>query len=100
MDAGMYDKTVTVNGCPFKWNVNPVFVPKPGQVEPCLTFNYYFIYKDIPVSNIEAVTIVHDLLSIPSHKYLFLADIKDGYLAINVHPDNRHYLAFYILKIG
>ena len=47
MDAGMYEKIVTANGCPSKWNANPVFVPKPGQEQPRLTFNYHFIYEDL-----------------------------------------------------
>ena len=48
----------------------------------------------------EAASTVYDLLSIPSHQCFFLTDIKYGYWAINVHPDDRHYLAFYILGIG
>ena len=58
---------VTTNGCPSKWNVNPVLVPKPSQVQPRLIFNYHFIYEDILASYIEAASIVHDLLSILSH---------------------------------
>ena len=42
----------------------------------------------------EIATTVYDLLSILSHQCLFLVDIKHGYWAINVHPDNCHYLAF------
>ena len=48
----------------------------------------------------EAATIVHDLLSILSHQYLFSADIKYGYCAANVHPNNGHYLAFHVPRIG
>lgn len=100
MDAGIYERTITANGSPSRWNANPVFVPKPGQVQPRLTFNYHFIYEDIPASDIKEATIVHNLLSIPSHQYLFSADIKHGYWAVNVHPDDRHYLAFHVLGIG
>lgn len=96
----MYERTVTTNDSPFRWNANPVLVPKPNQIQPRLIFNYYFIYKDIPVSHIEATTTVHNLLNIPSYQCLFLADIKHGYWAVNVYLDNGYYLAFYILKIG
>ena len=42
-----------------------------GQVQLRLTFNYHFIYKDIPASHMEAASIVHNLLSILSHQYFF-----------------------------
>lgn len=38
MDGGMYERTVTANGNPSRWNANPVLVPKPGQVQPRLAF--------------------------------------------------------------
>ena len=99
IDAGIYERTITANGCPFKWNSNPVLVPKPGQVQPPLTFNYHFIYEDIPASHMEAVLTVHDLLSILSYQCLFSADIKHGYWTVNIHPDDGHYLAFYVPRI-
>ena len=34
IDIGIYEKTVLANSCPSKWNINPVFVPKPGQDKP------------------------------------------------------------------
>ncbi len=73
---------------------------KPGQVQPRLTFNYHFVYEDIPASHIEAASNVHDLLSIPSNQCLFFADIKHGYWVVNVHPDDRHYLDFHVSGIG
>ncbi len=96
----MYKRTLTANGCPSKWIANHVLVPKPRQVQTRLTFNYHFIYEDISASHMEAASTVHDLLSIPSHQYLLLADIKHGYWAVNIHPDDRHYLAFYVPGIG
>ena len=96
MDTRMYERTVTTNSSSFRWNANLLLIFKPGQVQPCLIFNYHFIYKDIPASYIEAATIMHDLLSISSYQYLFLADIKHRYWAVNIHPNNRHYLAFHI----
>ncbi len=100
MDAKMYGRTVTANGRPSKWNANPVLMHKPGQVQPHLTFNYHFIYKDIPASHIEAANNVHNLLSIASNQCLFSADIKHGYWVVNVHSDDRHYLAFHVPGIG
>ena len=73
---------------------------KPGQVQPRLTFNYHFVYEDIPASHMEAATNMHNLLSIPSNKCLFSADIKHGYWVVNVHPDDCHYLAFHVPGIG
>lgn len=51
-------------------------------------------------SHIEGTLAVNDLLSIPSHQYLFLPDIKHGYWAININLNNWHYLAFHIPRIG
>ena len=92
----MYEKTVTANGGPSKWNANLVFVPKPGQVHPRLTFYYHFIYEDILASNIKAASTIHDLLTILSHQCLLSADIKHGYWAVNVHLDDWYYLAFHM----
>ena len=96
----MYERMVTANGCLFKWNVNPVLVPKPGQVQPRLLFSYHFIYEDTSASNMEAASTIHDLLNISSHQCLFLADIRHGYWAFNVHPDDKYYLIFHILGIS
>lgn len=63
----MYKKTITANGSPSRQNANPVFILKSGQVQPCLTFNYDFIYKDIPANHIELAITVHNLLSILSY---------------------------------
>lgn len=43
---------------------------------------------------------VHDYLSYPGHRVFFAADIKHGYFAIPVHPDDRHYFAFTIPGLG
>ncbi len=96
MDARMYERTVTANGRPSKWNANLVLMYKPSQVQSRLTFNYHFIYADIPARQIEAATNVHNLLSIPSHQCLFSTDIKHRYWVVNVHPNDRHYLTFHI----
>lgn len=64
IDARIYKRIVIANGCLFKWNANPVFVSKPSQVQLYLTFNYYFIYKKILTSYMEAATTIYNLLSI------------------------------------
>ena len=48
----------------------------------------------------ETATNVHNLLSIPSNKCLFSAEIKHVYWVVNIYLDDCHYLAFYILGIG
>ena len=96
----MYETTLTANRCPFKWNTLPVFVRKTGQAQPRLIFNYLFIYKNILASHMEVATNVHNLLTIPSNKCLFSADIKHEYWVVNVYPDDRHYFAFPVPGIG
>lgn len=32
MDAEMYERTITANGCSSKWNANLVLMRKPGQL--------------------------------------------------------------------
>lgn len=88
---GMYEKMVTTKGCLYKQNVNPVLTPKLGQIQLRFMFNYYFIYKDIQIYN---------LLSISSHQYLFLANIKHSYQTVNMYLDYHHYLVFYISGIS
>lgn len=96
----MYKRTVTANRRSAKWNTNLVFVRKPDQVQTCLIFNYHFIYKNIPASHIKTATIMHDLLNILSNQSLFSTDIRHGYWVVNVYPNNRHYLAFHLPRIG
>ena len=48
----------------------------------------------------EAAANIYNLLGIPSHQCLFSAEIKHGYWAVNVHPDDHHYLTFYVPGIG
>ena len=48
----------------------------------------------------EAATNVNNLLSIPSNKSLFSKNIKYKYWVFNVYPDDHHYLAFHVPRIG
>ena len=92
----MYKRTITDNGYPSKWNTLPDLIHKPGQVQPRFTFNYHLVYEDIPASHMKVTINMHNLLSIPSNKCLFSADIKHEYWVVNVHLDDRHYLVFHI----
>lgn len=65
-----------------------------------MTFNNDFMYKDIPASYMEVATTVHNLLSILSHKCIFLADIQYQFSAVQIYQDNCHYLVFYKPRIG
>lgn len=48
----------------------------------------------------EAAANIHNLLSILFYQFLFSADIKDVYWAINLYIDNPYYFTFYIPGIG
>lgn len=43
---------------------------------------------------------MYDLSNILEYQCLFLADIKYEYQAVIIHPNDNHYLAFYISWIG
>jgi hypothetical protein len=49
----MYKQTTTANGHLSDWSAEPMIVVKPGEPEDRemrVTFNYSYIYKDIPGS--------------------------------------------------
>ena len=100
MDIGIYERIVTTNRYLSKGNALPVLVRKLGQVQPLFTFNYQFVYEDIPASHMEAATNMHNLLSIPSNKCLFSTDIKREYWVVKVHPDDHRYFAFHVPGMG
>jgi hypothetical protein len=100
LDYGMYERTSTGNGCLSQWNAAPVLVPRKGQVQPCLTFNYHYLYEDNPAPRMEVSKRVHDLLSNPRHGCFSQLDLKHGYWAIEIHLEDRHYLAFTVPGLG
>lgn len=100
IDAGMYERTITANGRLSQWNAAPVLVPKKDQEQPRLTFNYHYVFEDQPGSYMELANKVHEFLSVPSHGVFIHFDIKHGYWAVEVHPDDRHFLAFTIPGLG
>lgn len=92
IDAGIYERTVTANGRISEWNVAPVIVPKPEQIEPRLTFNYHYVWEDIPGNHMELAAKVHTFLSDPRHGTYCYVDLKHAYWVIPVHPLDKHYL--------
>ncbi|KAI1005918.1 hypothetical protein K3495_g2302 [Podosphaera aphanis] len=73
----------------------------PGEWdEPRLTFNYQNVVEDKPGCFVELISRCHDYLGDPSHKMFFKSDLKNGYWAIQVHPDDRHYFAFSMPGMG
>ena len=100
IESGIYKKYIYANGRVSSWNSNPVLVKKEGKVEPRLTFNYYYVYEQPPVSYIELVKRIHNLLGVPLYTIYFSADIKYSYWAVEVYLEDRYFLAFSIPGIG
>ncbi|KAI0996301.1 hypothetical protein K3495_g11880, partial [Podosphaera aphanis] len=68
--------------------------------EPRLTFNYQNVVEDKPGCFVELMSRCHDYLGHPEHKMFFKMDLKNGYWAISVHPEDRHYFAFSMPGMG
>ena len=104
LDSGIYERTQAANGELSAWNAMAVLVDKvenPGpDDEPRLTFDYSHVHEDMPGSFMELASKVHDYLSDPRHGVFMQADIKHGYFAIPLHPDDRHLFAFTISGLG
>ncbi|POS81970.1 hypothetical protein EPUL_005213, partial [Erysiphe pulchra] len=98
--CGMYGKTMQANGKLSNWNAQAQLVDKsdnPGAWdEPRLTFNYQNVVEDTPGCFVELMYSCHDYLGHPLHEMFFKLDLKHGYWAILVHPDDRHYFDFSI----
>jgi transposase InsO family protein len=101
--CGMYERTITANGELSDWNAEAVVVPKPGEPEGGemrITFNYRNVHENMPGTFLQLTSEVHDYLSDPRHGCFMQYDIKHAYWSLAVHPDDRHYFAFYIDGIG
>ena len=96
IDSRSYEKCIHANGRVSAWNANTVLVKKERQVKPRLTFKYHVILEVLPSAHIKLVERVHSLLGVPSYTTFFQADMKHGYWAVEVHPEDRHYQAFSI----
>ncbi|RKF60580.1 hypothetical protein OnM2_049057, partial [Erysiphe neolycopersici] len=104
LKCGMYERTMQANGKLSDWNAQSQLVNKsdnPGEWdEPRLPFNYQNVVEDTPGCFVELMSGCHDYLGHPSHQMFFKLDLKHGYWAIMVHPDDRHYFAFSIPGLG
>src|SRR5215469_630394 len=104
IQGGIFERTQSANGELSAWNYQAVLVDKvenpTPQDKPRLTFNYSAVKEDMPGNLLELPSKVHDYLSDPRHKIYFYADIKHGYFAVQVHPDDRYLFAFTIPGIG
>lgn len=80
IDGGVYEYTERANGRLSPWNARAVVVdkvenPTPAD-EPRVTLDYSRVAEILPGTYVERGSRVHDYLSNPKHKVLFLADLK------------------------
>lgn len=100
LETGMYERTILANGHLSPWGADAVIVPKPSRDEPRLTFNYHWVFEETPGNNMEMSSSTHRFLSAPSHQVFSGFDLKNAYWTIEIHPDDRHYLAFDVPGVG
>lgn len=104
LNAGLYELTTVANGFLSPWGANPVLVTKQGKDpihdEPRLTCNYHWLFEEKPGNQMELSERTLLFLAHPSHGRFMKADLKNGYWAVEVHPDDRYYLAFNVPGIG
>ncbi|POS81879.1 hypothetical protein EPUL_006749, partial [Erysiphe pulchra] len=104
LKCGMYERTMEANGELSDWNAQANLIDKsdnPGEWdEPRLTFNYQNVVEDVPGCFVELSSTTHDYMGHPSHRFFHKLDLKHGYWAISIHPDDRKYFAFSIAGIG
>ncbi|POS82380.1 hypothetical protein EPUL_006396, partial [Erysiphe pulchra] len=102
--CGLYESTVKANGCLSNWNAMAQLVDKSDEPdewdEPRLTFNYRNVVEEKPGCFVELMSRCHDYLGHPDHKMFCKMDLKNGYWAILVHPEDRHYFAFSMPGMG
>lgn len=100
MKSGMYERTTVANGKLSQWGADAVLVKKEGKVEPRLTFNYHYVFEEPPGNQMELSSRAHGFLSLPSHEVYSAFDLKNAYWATEIHPEDRHFLAFVVPGIG
>lgn len=100
MESGMYERTTTSNGKLSPWGAAPVLARKAGKIEPRLTFNYHYVFEEPPANHMELASRVHNFLSLPTHQWFSVFDLKNAYWTVVIHPDDRWILAFSIPGIG
>src|ERR1700741_4464367 len=63
-------------------------------------FNFLQVHENLPGSNIELSSRIHDYLTDSSHEVFMQADIKHEYFSVEIHSENHHYFAFTVPDIG
>ncbi|KAI0991407.1 hypothetical protein K3495_g16780, partial [Podosphaera aphanis] len=97
----MYERVPIKNGKFSDWSAGARVVEKAGNsADMRVTFNYHYVYEDIPGTYMELMSEIHDYLSLPQHNYFIQLDIKHAYWSIPVHESDRHIYAFFIPGIG
>lgn len=79
---------------------DPVLVKKEGKTEPRLTFNYHYVWEEPPGNQMQLSADAHAFLSRPTHQVFSQFDLKNAYWTVQIHPDDRHFLAFSVPGIG
>ncbi|SMY30407.1 unnamed protein product [Zymoseptoria tritici ST99CH_1A5] len=100
LETGVYEYCVVANGELSRWGANAVLVTKPGEAVPRLTFNYHYVHKEPAGSQMTLMQQNHDFLSRLTHQVYSSFDLKNGYWAVEIHPEDRHYLAFTVPALG
>lgn len=99
IEADIYEWTVTANKKLFKWNTASMLISKADQTQLCLTFNYYYVFKDSSESYIKLFNKVHDFLFNFLHQCFTQFNIKHTYWTVEVHSTDWHYFAFIISEL-
>ncbi|SMR65003.1 unnamed protein product [Zymoseptoria tritici ST99CH_3D1] len=100
LETGVYEYCVVANGELSRWGANAVLVTKPGEAVPRLTFNYHYVHEEPAGSQMTLMQQNHDFLLRLTHQVYSSFDLKNGYWAVEIHPEDRHYLAFTVPALG
>lgn len=101
---GINELTELANGRMSLWNTRPVIVDKVENFtledESRVMLDYSKVPEILLGAHLELSSKDHDNLLDSRHCTLFVADLKHAYLTIELHPEDRHYFAFTILRLG
>ena len=80
LESGMYERVPIKNGKFSDWSAGARVVEKPGNaLDMRVTFNYHYVYEDLPGTYMELISEIHDYLSLPQHQCFIQMDIKHAY---------------------
>lgn len=104
IEGGIFEQTLVANGRLSEWSAAPLLVnkiPDPSpEDEPRLVIDYSNVEEVMPGTHLQLTPRVHDYLSDPRHATFFVADLKHAYYSVGLHPEDRHYFAFYLPDVG